>query len=120
MFTQPFSLIVLQNRPLYNLYRAGRSDALVAEQIAAFLALGGLYWLGWHAALRVRSRAAWSIVLSGALIFGGLLLFVYPFGAADLFDNIMHGRILSVYNANPFQSVTAQFKASILRLHGLA
>jgi hypothetical protein len=112
MFTQPFSLIVLQNRPLYDLYRAGRSDALVVwKQIAAFLALGGLYWLGWHAALRVCSRAAWSIVLGGALMFGGLLLFVYPVDAADLFDNIMHGRILSVYNANPFQSVTAQFKS---------
>lgn len=112
LFTQPFSLIALQNRPLFDLRAAGNGDALIVwKQIAAFLALGGLYWLGWHAALRVRSRAAWSIVLSGALIFGGLLLFVYPFDAADLFDNILHGRILSVYGANPFQDVAAQFKS---------
>ena len=112
MFTQPFNLIALQNRPLFDLRAAGKSDALIVwKQIAAFLALGGLYWLGWHAALRVRSRAAWSIVISGALIFGGLLLFVYPFDAADLFDNILHGRILSVYGANPFQDVAVQFKS---------
>jgi hypothetical protein len=112
MFTQPFNLIALQNRPLFDLRAAGKSDALIVwKQIAAFLALGGLYWLGWHAALRVRSRAAWSIVISGALIFSGLLLFVYPFDAADLFDNILHGRILSIHGANPFQDVAVQFKS---------
>jgi len=111
LFTQPFNLIALQNRPLFDLRAAGKSDALVVwQQIAAFLALGGLYWLGWHAALRVRSRAAWTIVLSGTLIFSGLLLFVYPIDAADLFDNILHGRILSVHGANPFQDVAVQFK----------
>jgi len=111
MFMQPFNVIALQNRPLFDLREAGKSDALIVwKQIAAFAALGGLYWLGWHAALRVRTRAAWIIVLSGALIFGGLLLFVYPFDAADLFDNIMHGRILGIHGANPFQDVAAQFK----------
>jgi hypothetical protein len=111
MFTQPFNLIALQNRPLFDLRAAGQTDALIAwKQIAALAALGGLYWLGWHAALRVRTRAARISVLSGALIFGGLLLFMYPVGAADVFDNIMHGRILGVHNANPFQDVAAQFK----------
>lgn len=111
LFTQPFNLIALQNRPLFDLRAAGKTDALIVwKQIAAFLALGGLYWLGWHAALRVRSRAAWSIVIGGVLIFSGLLLFVYPFDAADFFDNILHGRILSVHGANPFQDVAVQFK----------
>ena len=111
LFTQPFDLIALQNRPLFDLRAAGKIDALIVwKQIAAFLGLGGLYWLGWHAALRVRNRAAWTIVLSGALIFSGLLLFVYPIDAADLFDNILHGRIFGVYGANPFHEVAAQFR----------
>ena len=38
-----------------------------------------------------------------------MLLFVYPFDAADIFDYIMHGRIASVYGGNPFRDVAAQF-----------
>jgi hypothetical protein len=44
-------------------------------------------------------------------MFGVILLFLHPFGAADLFDNIMHGRILGVYGANPFDQVAADFKS---------
>ncbi len=112
MFAQPFNLFVLQDRPLFDLARYAQNDAsIVWKQILAFGALGGLYWLGWRATLRAQGRAAWAIVVSGALVFGVLLLIIYPYDAADLFDNIMHGRIISVYHANPFKDVAAQFNS---------
>ena len=85
--------------------------------IAGYLILGALYWLGWRAAQRVErqdARAAWLVVVASALIAAGVLLFMYPFGAADLFDNIMHGRILGVYGANPFTDTAAQFRGDPL------
>ncbi len=112
MFARPFNLFALQDRPLFDLARYAKNDAsIVWKQILAFGALGGLYWLGWRAALRARGRAAWTIVLSSAVLFGVLLLFTFPYDAADLFDNIMHGRIISVYRANPFKDVAAQFNS---------
>ena len=54
---------------------------------------------------------AWLVVLGGALVSGGLLLWMYPIDAADIFDNIMHGRILGVYEANPFQQVAQDFQS---------
>ena len=76
---------------------------------SAFVIQCGLYWLGWRAAQRTGGRTAWLIVLGGALASGIALLFVYPFDAADIFDYIMHGRIVSVYGANPFREVAEQF-----------
>jgi hypothetical protein len=74
-----------------------------------FGAQGLLYWLGWQAARRARGKAAWLAVAGGAAACGAALLFLYPFDAADIFDNIMHGRILSVYAANPFWQTGANF-----------
>ena len=48
-------------------------------------------------------------MLGGALASATILLFLFPFGAADIFDNIMHGRILGVYGGNPFHDVIGQF-----------
>jgi hypothetical protein len=53
---------------------------------------------------------AWAAVLSGALLSGVVLLRVMPLGAADIFDNIMHGRIIAVYGANPFVDVVRQYR----------
>jgi hypothetical protein len=74
--------------------------------LISFLTLGLLYLWGWWAIRKVRGRKAklyaWIITLVGALGCTAALLYLYPFDAADIFDNIMHGRILAVYNGNPF------------------
>ena len=81
--------------------------------LAAFLALGLLYLWGWWAVRRLRGKrahtVAWIIVLAGALACAVTLLYLYPFDAADIFDNIMHGRILAVYGGNPFVQVGRDF-----------
>ena len=92
------TLYFVRNRP-YNQVRL----------LLAYLSLGGLYVWGWRAARQAQGRLAWGIVLVGALVCGFLLLFLYPFDAADIFDNIMHGRILGIYGENPFIVTGVQF-----------
>jgi hypothetical protein len=43
------------------------------------------------------------------LIFAVTFLLVAPFDAADIYDNILHGRISGVYGANPYQQVIANY-----------
>jgi hypothetical protein len=112
LFVRPWDLLTLYQRPLLDLRRLSVDDPLARWRlVAGFVLLGLLYWLGWRAARRAQGRMAWTFVLAGAVISGAILLFLYPFDAADLFDNIMHGRILGVYGANPFGQVAADFKA---------
>jgi hypothetical protein len=111
VFVRPYSLLTFYRRPLLDLYDLAKQDPSTRWRLlGGFVVQGALYWLGWRAARRARGRAAWAIVLSGALASGTSLLFLYPFDAADVFDNIMHGRILGVYGANPFRQVASDFK----------
>ena len=82
---------------------------------AALLAQGALYWFAWQAANMARGRAAWAVVIGGALLLAAPLLFMYPIGSTDIFDYIMHGRMVGVYHANPFVMVAAQFPNDIFR-----
>jgi hypothetical protein len=109
-FSRAYSLLDLYNQPVFDLRR--RARAVPAARwwlLAAFLVQSGWYWLGLRAARRARGPAAWPIVLMGALVSAAILLFMFPFGAADIFDYIMHGRILGVYDANPFVQVGSNF-----------
>lgn len=109
-FVDPYSLFDLYQRPRLELYQLSKDNPMARWLLViAFLAQGALYWLGWRLAQRTQGRTAWIVVVGGALIFGTILLFMYPLDAADIFDNIMHGRILGVYRANPFRQVAAQF-----------
>jgi len=108
--TQSAYLLVLYREPLIDLNRlSGGVPERLWPLMLAFVALFALYLLGWKAAQRVSTRSAWLIVIGGVVIFAVILLFMYPYDAADLFDNIMHGRIISVYHANPFRDIPAQF-----------
>jgi hypothetical protein len=111
-FAYTFPLLAWQDRPKLDLYRLARAgeDARPAL-IITYLALGAFYWLGWRAAQRAQGRGAWSVVLIGAVASSIVLLWMYPIGAADLFDNIMHGRVLGVYWHNPFVTPPAHFAA---------
>src|SRR5262245_8835052 len=92
-FTHPYNLLELWQRPLLDLYKLAKAEPMAHRSlVAAFVVQGALYWLGWRMAQRARGLLAWTIVLGGATAFGMILLFMYPFGAADIFDNIMHGR----------------------------
>jgi alpha-1,6-mannosyltransferase len=109
-FVYPYNIFELYPYPRLAVYRFAQDNHMVIWWLTiAFVIQYGLYFLGWRAAQHARGRIAWLIVLGGALASGLVLLFLYPFGAADVFDHIMHGRILSVYGGNPFRDVAAQF-----------
>ncbi len=110
--TRPLNLIDYGARPLFDLRQYAQIDPLVLPKlIAALVTLGGLYWLAWRAALRTHDRRAWLIVIAGASVFAVALLLMYPYDAADMFDNILHGRIISVYGASPFQKIASDFSS---------
>ncbi len=109
-FTQRYSLFELYRHSRLTLFNLSNDNLLAyGSLVAAFVVQGVLYWIGWRTAQQARGRLAWAIVLGGALASALVLLFIYPIDAADIFDNIMHGRILGVYGANPFQAVARQF-----------
>lgn len=111
-FTVPFGLLKFYDQPLLDLRQISQTMPLARWWLlAGFLAQALLYWLGWHAAQRASGWLAWLLVIGGALAFGGVLLGMQPFGAADLFDNILHGRVLGIYGANPFHYAPAAFPA---------
>jgi hypothetical protein len=114
VFVRPFNLLALYGRPLLDLKQVSVFDPAARWRLLAGFALLALFYcLGWRTARRAQScqpRIAWALVLAGAAASAAVLLFLYPFGAADLFDNIMHGRILAVYGGNPFEQVSAGFR----------
>ena len=110
--TRPYHLFDLYQRPLLDLraLTEGYPDRLW-PLIIEFTILFVLYLAAWQIVRRTQPRSIWLIVIGSAVVFGFIVLFMYPYDAADIFDNIMHGRILSVYNANPFRDVGVQFPA---------
>ena len=109
-FSRPYGLIALSARPLYSLGERAQADPYTYLRLSvAFALLGLLYGLGWHLARQSTGRAAWAIVAGGAVASAAVLLFMYPIGAADLFADVMYGRILSGYGANPYFDLAASF-----------
>jgi hypothetical protein len=109
-YSRPFSLFKYYNHPLFDLRRYS-SSAPEARWLllGVFVIQIGLYAVSWRLARRLRGRTAWEIVIASSLVSALILIFMFPIGAADLFDYIVHGRILGVYGANPFLSSGNQF-----------
>lgn len=89
------------------LFREG-TPAYVRVSLA-FIGVWALYLAGYRISSKVEERSGWVIVLVGMVAFIAIFLFVAPFDAADIYDNIMHGRILGIHHANPFQQVIAAY-----------
>jgi len=81
--------------------------------VLAFIGLILLYGVGYRSACQLRGKAAWIIMLVAGLAFMVTLLFMAPFDAADIYDNIMHGRILGIYSANPFVQVISDYPRDV-------
>jgi len=75
----------------------------------AFISVGLLYFVGFRAAHQTSSKTAWMIVIGGTFAFMIVFLFMTPLDARDIYDNIFHGRILGVYEANPFRDLISSF-----------
>lgn len=95
--------------PLFRHYQEPLQD--LGKLTGHTYAWGGLY-LGAVTALFLAYIKALGIVVHGhvqlrlvlvfALLFTVTLFFVYPWGAADIYDYILNAKILAHYHANPF------------------
>jgi alpha-1,6-mannosyltransferase len=102
-FVAPYHLLSLYDRPLTDLaHLTHRTPSALLPMLGTFILLALLYWVAWRVAGQARGQTAWAIVWGGMVTASIALLFLYPYDAADVFDNIMHGRILGIYGANPF------------------
>jgi alpha-1,6-mannosyltransferase len=110
-FAWRFSLLANVERPLLDMGRMTDHQPGAAGAIfLAFLALFAAYWVGYqHLRSSAPSPDAWKLVVGGATVFNLVLLLMYPVGAADVFDNIVRGRMTAFYHANPFAQVPGQF-----------
>ena len=109
-FVQAANLLHLDRGLPQDLFLLGNGAAeLNWRFLLAFAGLGFLYFFGYHLARRLQGRTAWLIVFGGALASSLALIFLFPLDAADIFDNILHGRILGIYGQNPFTQVINQF-----------
>jgi hypothetical protein len=109
-FVQPYGLIPWRHYNQLDLQRISLAHPAARWYLLlAFVEQSLVYLIAWRAARELKGRAAWLVVLGGALAMGLLLLFMFPLGADDVFDNIMHGRIVTVYRANPYVQFIAQY-----------
>ncbi len=78
-----------------------------------FLLLVTALFLLYAWALRQAGRERWAytreVVLLFAFVFSVTLLLVYPWGAADLYDYALTGKLLAHYRVNPFVVPPASF-----------
>lgn len=106
----PYSLFKLGLKPLINIAKLTRNDPVAqASFVMTFAALSGLYYLAWRLCRGRQPRAMWIVLLSGVLVINLALIWVYPVGAADIFDNISRGRITAQHGGNPFYAAPKDY-----------
>ena len=109
----PFYLLVSLLQPLAGslLYHTAFASLLLS---ATFLGMVALYLLAIVLVVQRRPDAGqkWLyLLLGGALLFGITLLFQPRLFSDDVFTYIFSGRILTVYGANPLNTVPNQYSA---------
>ncbi len=109
-FILPANLLKLYNRAGLDGHLLQDAGILGFVRIGVgFVGVGLLYMLGFRITRQNSSRIAWMIVIGGTLAFIVVFLFMAPFDALDIYDNISHGRIVGIYHANPYRQLIADF-----------
>lgn len=109
----PYNLFRWIDGPRQNLGSITGYDPVRAISfVLSFVILFGAYWL----ALRIAEsslpdRGLWAAALGGAATFCLILIFLQPFGANDVFEYIIVGRIQAIYGGNPFYDTPARYAA---------
>ncbi len=107
-----FNLNTYAEKPLLSLQLLLHNDKGTALSLmAVMLGLATLYGVGYWSVLRLSQRTAWFLVIGWAAGFAVVLLFMYPFAAADIWDYILHARIFGVYGDNPYVDLVKQYPA---------
>jgi hypothetical protein len=106
-----YSLFEIGPRPLTDIAKLTRNAPWgQAGFVLTFAALSGVYYLAWRVARGWQPRSAWVAVCASLLAMNVALLWLYPIGAADVFDNILRGRITAVHGGNVFYDTPRAYK----------
>lgn len=99
----PYNLFALKVEPLLDISKLTRHQPLAqAAFVFTFVALFALYYLMWRMCRGHQPRAMWVTLLTMIVAINFAMLFLYPIGAADIFDNIIRGRMTVYHGLNPF------------------
>lgn len=115
-FVNPYLLSTYFRLPLLDLAKInGYTAAAANEWAVTWLVLFGCYYLAFRLcppSLRVSAayrRFGLALICGWAAIFSITLIFMYPVGAADLFDQIFRARLTAHYGLNPFTTLPNDF-----------
>lgn len=107
---QPALLSEYISKPLLSLWHIQKSvPDIQTRMIFGFIALGLLNGAGWWLIRKVPKAWGWILLVLGGLGSAAALLWMYPYGASDIFDYIVRGRISGVYSGNPFINLPAEY-----------
>jgi hypothetical protein len=107
----PYNLFALMLKPLVDIAKLTRGQPVAqAGFVLTFATLSALYYSTWRMCRGPQPRAVWVVVLGSLLVINLSMLWLYPVGAADLFDNIVRGRITARYGGNPFYLIPREVR----------
>lgn len=110
-FTARYSLAEHGNKPMQSIATLnGMAASGAVIYVIACAVLFGLYWLGMRYGLGLAGHVQWFIVVVFALIFNVSLLQMAPVDAADIYDNIIRGRMSVIYGLNPLRDTPSQVR----------
>ncbi|HYP39668.1 MAG TPA: hypothetical protein VEX13_04840 [Chloroflexia bacterium] len=111
-FVQPYLLSEYYRRPLLDLAKInGHTAASANEWALTWIVLFICYYLAFRLcppATHVSRVFKWvglAIITGWAAVFSISMIFMYPVGAADIFDQIFRARLLTEYGLNPFTTL---------------
>jgi hypothetical protein len=98
----PYPLLTWFDVPLLDLGKLSNFRPLHAFVLASGYALVFFFYLaGYRAASQLTGRASLLVIVGAGIVFSIVLLWVYPVGAADIFDYIFRGRLWGLHDYNP-------------------
>jgi hypothetical protein len=107
VFFLPHQLTQYVSVPLIPFY--GMANANAAVYAFGWVVLFALYYTGYRLCPRRPSRAVMALLVGFPLLFTLILLFMYPIGANDIFDQLFRGHVYAHLGVNPFGMVPLSF-----------
>lgn len=108
-FVRPYLMADFYRQPLMDLAKINGHTAHAANDWAlTWIVVFAAYYMAFRLCpstgetTRLFRRVGLALMVLWAVFFTVSLLFMYPVGAADLFDQIFRARLLSHYGLNPF------------------
>jgi hypothetical protein len=121
-FARPYLLEQYYLKPLQDLAKInGATNSAANAWALAWVIAVACYFLAFRfcpaaeGVSKLYKRLALGIIVGWAAIFSLTLLFMYPTGAADLFDQIFRARLTTQYGLNPFTTLPLSIEGDPLR-----